>query len=350
MSFDLFSLPGECGCAAKMPVDHLKHLLKNLDLPASAALIVGPDTLDDAGVYRISDELCLVLTVDFFPPVARDPFVYGQIAAANALSDVYAMGGKPIVALAVVCFPASLDPAILGEISRGAAAKLLEAGAVLAGGHSITDPLPKFGLSVIGTAHATKILTNASARPGDALILTKPLGTGITIMAAKARLATQAQEAEANRVMGTLNAAAGELALKHGAHSCTDVTGFGLLGHARQMADASGVSMEFFIDRIPRLDGVIEYAGMGMLSAAAYANRKHNGSVVAFAGEVALAEQDLLFDPQTSGGLLIACPQERTDAFVQEAITQLTTQCGIIGQVTKKEGDSIVSVTVKGKT
>jgi len=334
MTIDLFQTAGECGCAAKVPAQLLATTLCNIDLPGSPNLIVGPETLDDAGVYRISEELCLVQTIDFFPPVARDPYTYGQIAAANSLSDVYAMGGVPLTALAVVCLPSEmLDSATIEEISRGAVDKLTEAGAVLLGGHSVLDPLLKYGLAVTGTIHPDRILDNAGAAPDDLLLLTKPLGTGVTIMAVKAGLADENRENQANRSMSTLNQAAAKIALEYGAVACTDVTGFGLLGHAFQMAKASKVSLEIWFDHIPKLDGVLEYAGMGLLSAAAYANRKYVGENVIF-DDIELAEQDLLFDPQTSGGLLIALPENQAHAALESAEKNLTTPCKIVGKVT----------------
>lgn len=300
-----------------MPADRLAGILKNADLPTSPDLLVGVDTLDDAGIYRISEDRCLVQTVDYFPPVARDPYTYGKIAAANSLSDVYAMGGTPLTALAIVCFPAEkLGPEVLEAMMKGAVDKIREAGAVLVGGHSIVDPQPKFGLAVTGSVHPDEVMDNAGARPGDVLMLTKPLGTGITIMAAKGGVATKEQEDAANMSMATLNRDAAVTARECGATACTDVTGFGLLGHGMQMAKASGVCLELHMDALPKLDGVLEFAGMGLLAGAAYSNRKYAEASVDFADDITLAEQDLLFDPQTSGGLLIACPADRATGTV----------------------------------
>ena len=333
MTVDLFSCDCECGCAAKVPAGSLARMLHDLDLPQCPELVLGPETLDDAGIYRISADKCLVQTIDFFPPVARDPYVYGQIAAANSLSDVYAMGGTPLTVLAVVCFPAEqFGPEVLREMTRGAIDKCREAGAVLLGGHSIVDAQPKYGFAVTGVVHPDDIVDNAGARPGDAFILTKPLGSGTTIMAAKAGLASKAHEDGANRTMATLNAEAARLAGKHGAHACTDVTGFGLLGHALQLARASDVAVALWVERIPTLPSALEYAGMGLLPAAAYSNRQYVADAVEFAEDVTRAEQDLLFDPQTSGGLLIACPPEQAQALVEEARHVLTTPCDIVGQ------------------
>ena len=345
MSVDLFEIEGECGCAAKVPADQLSCILKDVELPGNPALLIGPETLDDAGVYQISDTECLVQTVDFFPPVARDPFVYGQIAAANSLSDIYAMGGNPLTAMAIVCFPAkTLGMEILKEMISGAVDKLKEAGAVLLGGHSIVDPQPKFGLAVTGMVNPREILSNAHAEAGDALILTKPLGTGITIMAAKAGMAGKMHENEANKHMSTLNADASQIARKYGATSCTDITGFGFLGHVYQLAEASGVSLDVYFDSIPRLPDVLEYAAMGLLSGAVYSNRKYVGDNVEFDKDIELAEQDLLFDPQTSGGLLFSCPEANLEEMMKSREQFLSTPCKLVGKVLAKADKPVIRV------
>jgi selenide,water dikinase len=345
MTIDLFESVTECGCAAKVPAQELRDLLRGIDLPTNPAVLVGPDTLDDAGVYRISDSQCLVQTVDFFPPVARDPEDYGRIAAANSLSDVYAMGGRPLTALAITCMPSALvRQGVLAAITRGAAEVLRKAGCVLMGGHSVLDPQPKFGLAVTGVVHPDRMFTNAGARPGDLLILTKPLGTGVTIMAVRAGLATAEQEAEANRTMATLNAKAGELA-RHGKVRCaTDITGFGLVGHALQMARASGVSLEIGFAKVPLLDGVLGFADMGLLSAAAYTNREYAGDAVRFDDDVTQPARDLLCDPQTSGGLLVSCPPDEVGRFLDGAARDLTTRCSVVGRVVEAEGEPSIEV------
>ena len=345
MSVDLFEIEGECGCAAKVPADQLSCILKDVELPGNPALLIGPETLDDAGVYQISDTKCLVQTVDYFPPVARDPFVYGQIAAANSLSDIYAMGGNPLTAMAIVCFPAkTLGMEILKEMISGAVDKLKEAGAVLLGGHSIVDPQPKFGLAVTGMVNPREILSNAHAEVGDALILTKPLGTGITIMAAKAGMAGKMHENEANKHMSTLNADASQIARKYGATSCTDITGFGFLGHVYQLAGASSVSLDVYFDSIPRLPDVLEYAAMGLLSGAVYSNRKYVGDNVEFDKDIELAEQDLLFDPQTSGGLLFSCPEANLEEMMKSREQFLSTPCKLVGKVLAKADKPVIRV------
>lgn len=232
-------------------------MLRGVELPSSSAVLVGPDTLEDAGVFQLPGGQCLVQTLDFFPPVARDPRTYGRIATANALSDVYAMGGEPLTALAIVCIPSALAAAgVLGEIIGGAGDKLREAGCVLLGGHSVLDPQLKFGLSVTGQVDPAVMFTNAAARPGDALVLTKPIGAGASITAIRAGMASNKQEQELNRVMSELNRGAAHLARRFGVRCATDVTGFGLLGHAMQLARASGVALKIGVDGVPILDGV----------------------------------------------------------------------------------------------
>lgn len=345
MTVDLFECVTECGCAAKVPAQDLVGLLRGVAVPAAPAVLVGPETLDDAGVLQMSPEECLVQTVDFFPPVARDPEEYGRIAAANALSDVYAMGGRPLSALAIVCFPSQLvQRGVLGAVTRGAVQKLREAGCVLLGGHSVLDPLPKFGLSVTGTVHPERLLTNARARPGDVLVLTKPLGTGVTIMAVRAGMASTGQERELNRSMAVLNAVAADLAQRCGARCATDVTGFGLLGHALQLARASGVALELGTEGVPLLDGAVAFAEQGLLSAATYTNRDYVGDAVAFDDDVPLPLRDLLFDPQTSGGLLICCPRARVDELVTWARRELDTSSGVVGKVVEAVGGSLIRV------
>lgn len=345
MTFDLFESVAECGCAAKVPAADLAGLLRGLDLPCDPAVIVGPDTLDDAGVYRLPDGRCMVQTVDFFPPVARDPFDYGRIAAANSLSDIYAMGATPATALAVAAFPSALvRGGAFAEALRGVAAVLREAGCVLLGGHSILDPQAKLGLCVTGFAAEADLFTNAAARPGDVLILTKPIGTGVTIMAVRAGMASPVQEASAIRVMASLNRAAAAVAARCGVRCATDVTGFGLLGHGMQLARASGVALEIAVDAVLQLDGAMAFADMGLLSAAAYSNRAYVNDAVRFADDVPLAAQDLLFDPQTSGGLLVCCPCGRVDEFLALTQAEVDTACAVIGRVVAAGGRPVVDV------
>jgi len=281
-------------------------------LPRYAAdpdTLVGHDTFDDAGVVRLSDELALIQTVDFFTPIVDDPYDYGQIAAANALSDVYAMGGTPRTALNLVCWPPSgLEPEILGAILAGGADKVHESGAVLIGGHSIQDEELKYGLAVTGIARPDAIVTNAGARPGDALVLTKPLGTGILTTALKRGTLDAASIAEAVDAMKALNGTAMAVARRWAVHAATDVTGFGLLGHAAQTADASGVTLVFEASRLPAFTGAVELALSGHVPGGGASNRSYFEPRVAIDPAVGEGAVLLAFDPQTSGGLLLAVP------------------------------------------
>jgi selenide,water dikinase len=334
MTIDLFECVEECGCAAKVPADTLSRVLCKADIPTGPSVLVGPETLDDAGVFQLANGPCLVQTVDFFPPPSRDPRTYGRIAAANALSDVYAMGGAPKTALAVLCVPSSLASVeVIGEIISGASEKLREADCVLLGGHSVLDLQLKFGLSVTGIVDPKTMLTNSGAEPGDVLVLTKPLGIGATIMALRAGVASFRQEAEVNRVMEELNHKAAECALRCGARAATDITGFGLLGHALQLARSSGVALEIGISGIPFLEGAKGFAEQGLLSAATYSNRAYVGDEVHFDADIALADRDLLFDPQTSGGMLVCCPASQIEALSARMSADFSTSFGIVGRV-----------------
>ena len=293
-------------------------------LPRYAAdpdILVGLDTFDDAGVVRLTPELALIQTVDFFTPIVDDPYDYGQIAAANALSDVYAMGGTPRTALNLVCWPPSgLDPEILGAILAGGADKVHEAGCALIGGHSIQDEELKYGLAVTGIARPDEIVTNADARPGDALVLTKPLGTGIVTTALKRGARTQDEIGEVVAAMKALNGSAMAVARRYEPHAATDVTGFGLLGHGVQMADASGVTLVFEADRLPLFAGAEELALAGHVPGGGSANRAYFGPRVAIGDGVAEGRVLVGFDPQTSGGLLLAVPARAADDLVAELV------------------------------
>jgi len=271
-------------------------------------VLVGFDTADDAGVYQLTPELALVQTVDFFTPIVDDPYVFGQIAATNALSDVYAMGGRPISSLALVCFPDSGDPKTLEEMLAGGLSKMVEAGCTIIGGHSIRDDEIKLGYSVTGTIHPQKVLTNSGAQAGDRLIFTKAIGTGVISTAIKRGDADITWIRAAVRSMTTLNKAAAEVITSggFGVHSMTDVTGFGLIGHAREMALASGVTLEIETERVQFLPGAVEYARLGAVPGGLKNNREFASCVVETAGELPREIEDLLYDPQTSGGLLIS--------------------------------------------
>ena len=293
-------------------------MLRHLPRQDDPRLLVGLETSDDAAVYQLTGDLALIMTVDFFTPVVDDPYLFGQIAAANALSDIYAMGGKPLLALNIVCYPTCLSPGVMSEILRGGADKVREAGAVIAGGHTVEDSEPKYGLAVTGLVHPQKVVTNAGASPGDALVLTKPLGTGIITPALKAGLAPPEACDAAIKTMCSLNREAAEAMQAVGVHACTDITGFGLLGHAAEMALASGVSLAFAYERIPLLPRALELASTGLVPGGAYRNRDYLLPRVNLAVSLTPAQQALLFDPQTSGGLLIAVPPERLEKLLEE--------------------------------
>jgi len=268
---------------------------------------VGLEKPDDAGVYKLTDEIALIQTVDFFTPIVDDPYTFGAIAAANALSDVYAMGGWPICAMNIVCFPAGkMDIAVLRDILRGGLDKLREAETVLAGGHSIQDPELKFGLSVTGLVHPDRVLTNQGARPGDHLILTKPLGTGIVATAVKAGEASMEAQEQVIASMAALNRRTAEVMIHFPVHACTDITGFGLIGHTCEMIEGADLTLVIDSSSVPLFSGVRQYAEMGFLPGGLHRNREYRLGMTEFSAAVPLPIQDVLFDPQTSGGMLIA--------------------------------------------
>lgn len=319
------------------------------DLPSKTDpnLLVGLDTSDDAAVYRLNSELATIQTVDFFTPMVDDPYLFGQIAAANALSDVYAMGGTPLMALNIVCFPSCLPPEILGDILQGGAAKVSEAGAIIAGGHSVQDDEPKYGLAVTGVVHPNKIYSNASAQVGDFLILTKPLGTGIINTGIKADMVKQENIDKAVKTMATLNKDAAAAMVNVGASACTDITGFGFLGHAAEMAKGSGLSLTVFAEAVPVLPGAKELARMGIIPGGAYQNRKHLGDAVFVEEGVTREQVDILFDPQTSGGLLIAAKPEQTHKLLKELHQQGVLEAQIVGEL-KEPGNHLISILRRG--
>jgi len=299
-------------------------------------LIVGLETSDDAAVYKINEEIAMIQTVDFFTPIVDDPYIFGQVAAANALSDIYAMGGNPALALNIIGFPNCLSPDVMAEILKGGASKVMEAGATLAGGHSIEDDEPKYGLCVTGFIHPNKILKNYGAKPGDVLILTKPIGTGIINTAIKAGMASKKTEEEAIKVMINLNKKAKDVFQNYPVSSCTDITGFGLIGHSIEMAESSNVSFEIHIKEIPLIGDVIEYAEMGLVPAGAYKNRKYFEDKLSFE-DVKEVYMDLLFDPQTSGGLLVSVNEGYAKEIMNDLKQNLETQFALIGKVKEKQ-------------
>ena len=305
------------GCGAKVGAGVLSQLLEDIRVHHDPNLIVGFDKSDDASVYRVSDELAVVQTVDFFPPIDDDPYTFGQIAATNALSDIYAMGAEPKLCLNIMAVPESMPREAVHALLRGGYDKVYEAGALITGGHSIHDDEPKYGLAVTGFAHPDKILTNAGARAGDVLFLTKPLGIGVATTAARAGLVSEETRNYAVRLMTTLNKSARDTMVRYRVHACTDVTGFGLLGHALEMAQGSGLAAEIDTAQIVFLPEALELARMGVLPAGLYRNRSFAEAGVE-AGGVELAVQDLLYDPQTAGGLLIAVNPDDADALQKE--------------------------------
>nr|WP_294678298.1 selenide, water dikinase SelD [uncultured Blautia sp.] len=336
----LTKLAPNCGCAAKVGPGTLAGVLGGLPVFCDPDLLVGTDTSDDAAVYRVSEELALIQTLDFFTPVADDPYDFGQIAAANALSDVYAMGGVPKTALNIVAFPKEMDVEILGEILRGGADKVLEAGAVLAGGHTIQDDTPKYGLSVTGFVDPGKFWKNYGAQTGDKLILTKPLGAGIVNTAIKADLASEKARSAVLESMKRLNRDACEIFKKFEIHACTDVTGFGLGGHGTEMAVASDKTIVINTEKLPVLPGVMEYASMGLIPGGAYRNREF-AEKTGVRSEAELWREDLVFDPQTSGGLL-ASVKAGDVPEIMKRLEEAGLQAGVIGEVTERQEWTLV--------
>jgi len=306
-------------------------------------VIVGLETADDAGVYKVSDDLAIIQTVDFFTPIVDDPYAFGQIAAANALSDVYAMGGIPKTAMNLVAFPLKdMDMSVLRQIIQGGLDKMREAGVVLVGGHSVEDKELKYGLSVTGFIHPDRVLTKKNLQAGDRLILTKPLGTGIINTAIKGGLASKEITDTVTRLMATLNRDAAEIMEDYPVHACTDITGFGFLGHLAEMVIDSGAGIRIQTDSVPILPQTLNYAGMGLVPAGAYKNREFFERHVDFAIGVDILIQDILFDPQTSGGLLICVEDNRADDLLQALKQKGIHDAAIVGQVMPEPKERIV--------
>ena len=313
----LTKLANCAGCGAKVGAGVLAKLLDGLKVRSDPNLLVGFDKSDDASVYKVSDELALVQTVDFFPPIADDPYIFGAIAATNALSDVYAMGGEPRLALNIMAVPESLPKETVRQILRGGYDKAYEAGAIITGGHSILDDEPKYGLAVTGFVHPDRVLTNSGAEEGDVLLLTKPLGIGVLTTAAKADLVSEETMAYAVGLMTTLNKSARDAMVKYRVHACTDVTGFALLGHSCEMAQGSDAEIHIDVSSIDLIPDALEFARTGILPEGMYRNRSFAEKYVD-PGDVELAKQDMLYDPQTSGGLLIAVHPDDADGLLSE--------------------------------
>lgn len=330
------------GCAAKLPPADLDRALCGLDLPVDDNLLVGLERADDAGVYRISEELAIVQTVDFFPPMVDDPFDFGRIAAANALSDVYAMGGVPKTAMNLVMFPSKrMDMGVLRQVLEGGLAVMREAGVVLVGGHSIDDPELKYGLSVTGFIHPDRILVKRQIVPHDLLILTKPLGSGIVTTALRGGMVDDATARLVVDTMATLNKRGAEILRPLPVHACTDVTGFGFLGHLAEMVAGSGKSVQITASSIPCFPGVLEWGAMGLLPAGLHANRAFRGGMVDMDESIPLPLQDLLFDPQTSGGLLAAIPPDVADEAICRLHEAGVAAASVVGIVTGDPNERI---------
>ena len=319
----------------------MTHVLRQLPATTDPNLLVGMDHFDDAAVYRIDGNTALVMSVDFFPPLVEDPYTFGQIAATNSLSDIYAMGGRPLSALNIVGFPDNDLPAdILADILRGGAERVTAAGAVIGGGHSVRDAEIKYGLAVTGLIHPDRILTNGGAQVGDRLVLTKPLGTGILTSAAKAGKISQEDLAEAIEVMIELNAGACEAMLEVGVHAVTDITGFGLIGHAYEMAQAGGVTIEIEAGAVPLLEHTAELARKKMLTRAYQSNIAHIGSRLCATG-VDESLVNILADAQTSGGLLIAVPETRVERLIRALSTRATRAEAVVGRVVSRSDEAL---------
>ena len=332
----LMKLANCAGCGAKMGAGTLAKMLEGFATHSDPRLIVGFDKSDDASVYVLDENTALIQTTDFFPPIVDDPYLYGRIAAVNALSDVYAMGGEPKLALNILCVPEGMDDKSVREILRGGYDAAYEAGAIITGGHTIRGAEPIYGLAVSGFVHPGRVLTNSGARVGDALILTKPLGVGIIATAAKAELAEKETVDRIHRQMAALNRAARDIMVKYPAHSCTDVTGFGLLGHGYEMAQGSGCSLKIDAKAVPVHAEALEFAAMGLVPAGAYRNRQYAGKGVHFEEDVSLAMQDVLFDPQTSGGLLFALDEAAAEACLAE-MRAAGIEAAIVGRAVERD-------------
>lgn len=331
----LTKLASCAGCGAKVGAGTLVKLLEGFETHYDERLIVGYDKSDDASVFAINESQAVVQTTDFFPPIVDEPFMYGQIAACNAISDVYAMGGEPKLALNIMCIPEKMDKHTVQEILRGGYAKAYEAGVIITGGHTIHGAEPIYGLAVTGFVHPAKVWKNAGAKPGDVLILTKPLGVGVLTTAAKANMVDVTVMERIYEQMATLNKYAQEVLLNFTVHACTDVTGFALLGHSLEMAQGSEATLHIDTKAVPYHPEAYDLADMGFIPAGAYRNREYAEASVKVVGDVPRALQDICYDPQTSGGLLVAIPREEAEACLAELQKQVPA-AKVIGYVTEK--------------
>ena len=337
----LTKLASCAGCGAKVGAGTLSKMLEGFKTHSDPKLIVGYDKSDDASVYVLDDNTALIQTTDFFPPIVDDPYLYGKIAATNALSDVYAMGGEPKLALNILCAAEGMAEGTIREILRGGYDAAFDAGAIITGGHTIKGAEPIYGLAVSGFVHPQKVLTNSGAKPGDVLILTKPLGIGIITTGAKADMVEKEVLDRIYAQMATLNKAARDIMVQYGVHSCTDVTGFGLMGHSYEMAQGSNCTIHIEVAKVPYHAEALELASMGLIPAGAYRNRAYAEAGVLVQGNIRLAMQDILYDPQTSGGLLFAIPEAEAESCLAQ-LKQTIPAAAIIGYVTEKEDSYII--------
>ena len=309
-------------------------------------LLVGTSTHDDAAVYRLSKDIAVVMTVDFFPPIVDDPYVFGEIAAANSLSDVYAMGAEPIAALNIVGFPADLDISILTQILKGGANKALEAGIVIAGGHTVADEEPKYGLSVTGLVRPGAQVSNATSQPGDWLVLTKPIGTGIITTAGKQGVAPQSVMDEAISIMATLNKDASDVMVEVGVNACSDITGFGLIGHLNEMVEGSGTSAEIQLSSIPVIDGTKDLLSNSIVPGGTLRNLESVENAVSWGEGISNDDKLLLCDAQTSGGLLISVPEPKLEPLLKKLSEKKVGATSVVGKIVQPNGKSMINVTV----
>lgn len=337
----LTKLASCAGCGAKVGAGTLAKMLEGFKTHEDPRLIVGYDKSDDASVYVVDSETAIISTTDFFPPIVDDPYLFGQIAAANALSDVYAMGGEPKLALNVLCLPEKMDKDTVHKILKGGYDKAYEAGAIITGGHTINGAEPIYGLAVTGFVHPEKVLINSNAQPGDALILTKKLGVGILTTAKKADLVSDEVMDLVYKQMAMLNKTARDIMVKYPVNSCTDVTGFSLMGHSYEMSQGSNCTIHIETDKVPYFEEAYEMAQMGFIPAGAYRNREYVGEHIKVSEDISLAMTDILFDPQTSGGLLISVPQEYAKDLLEE-LNEVIPEAAVIGYVTELEEKNLM--------
>jgi len=340
-SFDLLSLVEYGGCSAKLPAKELNEALKDLPRTPNKNLLVDIETHDDAGVYKINDEVALIQTTDFFPPVCSDAYDFGQIAATNALSDVYAMGGEVLTALNIVMFPAKAPLSVLKEILKGSTDKVIEAGGVIIGGHTIVDDIPKFGLAVTGVIHPRKIITNAAAKPGDVLILTKPIGGGVILAGKRLNQIDEPRHKAVIDSMKLLNKEGAAIMQKYNIRCATDITGFGLIGHALKLAMASNVSIKLNAEDVPYFDGAFDLIEMACIPGACFRNLEFVEDHCLFEKSLSFNHKMLMLDAQTSGGLLICCDKSKVNSLTEELKKSGFEKTTQIGEVVKKESKSV---------